>query len=77
MAMMHPNERVIDLTRDSDIAPRAGGGDTTNVTINQTFTGGVTRQDLDRRAATIKQEAMEGVMDGVSRGGNFRHAVQR
>jgi hypothetical protein len=77
MAMMHPNERVIDLTRDSDVAPRAGGGDTTNVTVNQTFTGGVTRQDLDRRAATIKQEAMEGVMDGVSRGGNFRHSVQR
>src|SRR6185436_3630443 len=71
LVMMHPRERVIDLTQDDDIGGR------TTIQIHQTFTGGVTQADLLRASEKTKHETMEAVADGISRGGSFRKAVQR
>lgn len=74
MAIMHPNERVIDLEKGED-TPRDSG--TTVVNVNQNFTGGVTEKDLERRAKTIKQETLSAVPELVGRAGAFRKGVHQ
>lgn len=73
-ATLHPDERVIDLTKEEDLVARSGG---TVVNVNQTFTGGVTEADLAREAQRIKRETMAAIPEAISRGGSYRKAVQR
>ena len=73
LAVMHPNETVIDNTiPNSDTNQRSGG---TVIQITQTFTGGVTERDLMLSAAKTKQDTIEAVVEGISRGGQFRQAM--
>ncbi len=75
MAVMHPDERVIDLTKEGDAQAR----ERNNIIVNipQTYTGGVTQKDLQANGVKIKQETMGAVLDGVSRAGSFRKGVHR
>lgn len=75
MAVMHPDERIIDLTKDSDVQAR----ERNNVIVNipQTFATGVTQRDLSAHGEKMKQETLNAVIDGVSRAGAFRKGVHR
>jgi hypothetical protein len=70
-ALLHPDEKVIDLTR--------GGDETRGMTINvpQTFQSGVSHAELAAESAKIKRDTISAVMDGISRGGTFRRNMQR
>lgn len=70
MAVMHPNEQVIDLTRE----PGAAGG---GLVIHQHFHGGVTQADLAQWSQKTKQEAMAGTLQGIKRGGDARRTIRR
>jgi hypothetical protein len=59
LAMMHPRETVIDHTKG-----QSGG---TNFTINQTFTGGVTRADLGNAVPQIVEASKSAVLDAMRR----------
>jgi len=59
LAMMHPKETVIDHTRG-----QSGGA---NITINQTFTGGVTRADLGNAVPRIVDASKAAVLDAMRR----------
>jgi len=72
MAMLHPQERVVDDYMDEEIASRAP-----NVNVYQTFTGGVTESDLIRQTSIMKQETKRELADEISRGGATREAFQR
>lgn len=75
MAMLHPQERVIDEYQNGEMMEKNSA--TTNVVVNQTFTGGVTQADLARQSELTKRQTMEAVADAVSRGGSYRKAIQR
>lgn len=75
MAMLHPQESVIDHTQTN--ASGMQQKDTVQVSIQQVFTGGVTQADLVRSAEITKRQTMEAVADAISRGGAFRKAVQQ
>lgn len=76
MAMLHPQEQVIDLTKGQSPAADESGGNT-HINITQQFTGGVTKSDLQASQEATKQNTIKAVMDGVQRGGQFRRALQR
>jgi len=60
LAMMHPRETVTDHTRP-------GNGAGANITINQTFTGGVTRADLGNALPHIVDASKAAVLDAMRR----------
>lgn len=62
LAVLHPQETVIDHTVQGRSSPR------TNITINQTFTGGVTRADLGRAVPDIVNASKAAVLDAIHRG---------
>lgn len=72
-AILHPQERVVDL-RESN----SQYDENSNITVNvyQTFTGGVTREDLGRFGQQVKKDAINGTLDGIQRGGAMRRAAQ-
>ena len=78
LAVMHPDEKVTDLTRERERETgeeQTGGG--VNIYITQTFTGGVTENDLARAKEDMKRETATAVLDGISRGGQFRKGIRR
>jgi len=60
LAVMHPRETVVD-----HMQPGAGAGP--SITINQTFTGGVTRADLGNAVPRIVEASKAAVLDAMKR----------
>lgn len=58
-----------------EVGYNGGGGNVYH--INQTFTGGVTRADLQKEAKEIEKRTAQGILEGISRGGQFRRGMQR
>lgn len=56
-------------TRSGYIAPNVSASATPSVTINQTFTGGVTQGDLARMLPQITEMTKRAIIDQVQRGG--------
>jgi len=75
MAMLHPQEEVVDHYRRGGMEEPDRGGIT--VLVNQTFTGGVTREDLARQSEVTKRETVGAIWDGISRGGSQRQNFKR
>ena len=73
MAIMHPDEKVTDLTMEDS----SSGESPVQISISQTFTGGVTEKDLAQHAATQRRSTIEAVTEGIRRAGGFRRAMQR
>lgn len=77
LAVMHPDEKVTDLTREREQGDTTQSGEAVNIYITQTFTGGVTEHDLARAKEEMKRETAVAVLDGISRGGQFRKGIRR
>jgi hypothetical protein len=49
----------------------------TAINITQIFQPGITRSDLDNEAKKIKKETIQGVVEAVSRGGQYRRKMNQ
>lgn len=76
MAIVHPNERILDLEQDGDRRSDSSG-QVVSVVQHNTFTGGVTQADLARILDLHEKKTMQSVAEAVNRGGSYKKLIQR